>query len=197
MNRNLAIAIGIIAVIGLAGVVMVPALFPPTTGMAVTFYDADGNVVWQESTEPWSFAITSSGSVVSTAGVTITYVVSADGEVTDISVVGELVIGENSAKLPWTVPRGKITAPLSSNLATDTFNPDVVVLSDLLQYQGSQDSIEYGWHLNFEVTLTVTAKVDGIEATKTWTDFVRAQLYWQVDTKEVTIDGTISPITFG
>ena len=199
MNKNLAIALGIGVIALFAGIMLVPALFPPaTTGISVTFYDADGNVVWQESTELWPFAITHSGSVVSIAGVVISYTVSADaGDViTDVSVVGELVIGESSAKTPWDVPRTSVTRPLSSSLNVHTFDDEQIVLADLLMYPGSTDSIEYGWYLNFEVTLTVTAVVNDIATEDTWSGFVRARLYWQADTEEVSIEGTISTINF-
>jgi len=78
MNKNLAIAIGVLAVIVLAGVAMIPVLFPPTTSMTVTFYDADDNVVWSESTDYglFEFAFTTeAGAEVTKAVVTVDYVV--------------------------------------------------------------------------------------------------------------------------
>ena len=79
MNKNLAIVISIIAVIVLAGVViMVPALFQPKTSMTVTFYDADDNVVWSEKTDYGLFEfgfVTEAGSEITKAVVAVNYIV--------------------------------------------------------------------------------------------------------------------------
>lgn len=154
MNKNLAIAIGIIAVIVLAGVVMVPALFPPKTSMTVTFYDADDNVVWSEKTDYGLFEfgfVTEAGTEVSKAVVTIDYVVSGITSGNTILVYCKFYVdahlrtitGGFAGDETWISPAGLTTT-------TGSFSREFH-LDDLIGVESTGK--EWGWRINVDATL--------------------------------------------
>ena len=154
MNKNLAITIGVIVVIVLAGVVMIPALFPPKTSMTVTFYDANDNVVWSEQTSYGLFEFgftTEAGSEVTKAVVTVNYIVDGYDPANTIRTHCNFFIEA--------IPRGYRASPVGDasydgivlvNTPVGSFTHDFVFNDFMTVTQSGKDD---GWRINVDATL--------------------------------------------
>ena len=186
MNKNLAIAIGVIVVIVLAGVVMVPALFPPKTSMTVTFYDADDNVVWSEKTDYglFEFAFIHEGNIATKVRVDIDWVCSDYEADSVLAIQGtldiEAVVGgydpvDGSAGSSTWSSTGR-TEP-TGNMWTE------FTLADFIDVDFSSGKY-YGWGVTVTATLEATEKApDGtLRGTATpWSDNLFFYLSWEED----------------
>lgn len=173
MNKNLAIAIGVIVVIVLAGVVMIPALFPPKTSMTVTFYDADDNIIWSEKTDYGLFEfgfVTEAGVEVSKAVVTVDYIVEGYEPLNTLYTKCTFYISARLRTITGGLAGNEAhTTPVKSG-STGSFSREF-----LLDYIIGVESTgkEWGWRINVVATL----ECDEYDASTS--EFLRSALPWE------------------
>ncbi len=183
MNKNLAIAIGVLTVIVLAGVVMIPALFPAKTSMTVTFYDADDNIVWSEKTDYGLFEFgftTEAGAEVTKAVVTVNYIVEGYDPANTIRTHCNFFIEA--------IPRAYGASPVGDasydsvvlvNTPSGSFTHDFY-FNDFMTVTEAEKGV--GWRINIDATLecieyypnTITV----VDTAEPWTGTLGFNLDW-------------------
>ena len=183
MNKNMAITLGVIGLIFLAGVVMIPALFPPKTSMTVTFYDADDNVIWSESTSYGLFEFgftTEAGAAVTKAVVTVTYIVEGYDTANTIRTHCNFFI---DAHLRTITGGFAGSASYDSVVLVDTptgsFSHDFY-FADFVGVESTGKT--WGWRINVDATLEcfeyVANSITLVDTAEPWTGTLGFNLDW-------------------
>lgn len=162
MNRNIAIAIGVIVLLAGVGIAALPILLPGGTNMTVTFLDADGNEVWIEKSGnvPFNFVdfafVNTAGADIVSVRVDITWVVTSGDDASQINgdVDGSIVARLNTIT-------GSIVKTTNSDFvfqqAEGTWS-QTYQLSDLISVDSQ--GMSYGWGLVFDYDMVVTKGTD-------------------------------------
>lgn len=193
-GRTIAVIVVAVLVVGGLTVVLYDITTPDPTSMTVTFYDTEGNPVWQESSLPsgglFGFDFQNkAGAIVDKMTIEVTWNVDGvkSGSTVEVSAVGSLAIQQAlDSRSVWS---SQDTALTGTDL-TGTYTADFY-LSNIIT-NPTQDGKDYGWKIMVSYTLTVTETLaDGStrEASKTL-DAPTLSITW-VEPEALSIDGTI------
>lgn len=196
MNKTTALVIVVVVLVAF-GVVftVVPAVLPKTdsASILVECYDQDDKIVYSDTSQdvlrfPWAFT-DPTGKSVSKIKVTVSYTTSSTGEVNSLSVAG---------KIDTTVRLNTITASIvntdqksltAQSAQSGTFPVTEYLLTDLITPVDTSGKT-YGWAVEFKVTITASATVDGEQVTATpWSSTISIQVKWDIE--GLTVTGTI------
>jgi hypothetical protein len=182
MNKNMAIAIGILSVIVLAGFFVVPALFPAKTSMTVTFYDADDNVVWLERSNPGFFEfdfVTEAGAEVTKATVAVDYVVSGHESGNTVNIGCTFYVDAHLRTITGGFAGDAEYVCRVQTTATGTFTHDFY-FADFVGVESTGKT--WGWYIEVDATLIAREYLPGtttLVATATpWTATLAFNLDW-------------------
>ena len=183
MNRTIALAVGVIFILGMAGllIVVVPMLGPEPVGMSVTLYDADGEKVYTVGAPTralFDFAfVNDEGAIVVSAATHISYEVTITGETADVIVNGELVVESFLADMPGLPPIISKKFTLSDMTTLIGSYDETIDLIDFIYATAYPIGTSYKYV--FTATLTATNS-DGVTS-EPWTDSCILFIDWVPD----------------
>ena len=185
MNKNLAIAIGVLAVIVLAGVVMIPALFPAKTSMTVTFYDADDGFT------------TEAGVEVTKAVVTVNYIVEGYDTANTIRTHCNFYIDAHLRTITGGFAGdASYDSVVLVNTPTGSFTHDFY-FDNFVGVESTGKT--WGWRINVDATLEcfeyLPNSITLVDTAEPWTGTLGFNLDWSEPAVAFTIEG--SDFNFG
>ena len=185
------ILITILAIAGVALIVM-PAISKDSENtMSVYFYDEDDELIQSITNNPlafdWDFAIVYDDFVVAKIAVVMTYLVAFEKlGFEDVNIVGNLVWTVNALDSVETeLFTGEAPAQMSDDWQ-DSF-AFIIYTEDLIPDPDKLDGIgkEWGWRIHFTAALSGSATVDGETVhPEPWTDTAYVDLGWDADIPE-------------
>jgi len=204
LNRNTVIAIVIVSLLVIGGLVFVlPALFPGSLFMTVTFYDDEGNVVFVDKTDNSPFSLPKMAFAPQNGDVEVTHVkVTINWEVAGQR-EGSTLTGHATGSIqsiyntqyneedPQKTTSDSFTMSEFPGMYERTFLIDDLILSASSDARGQL----YGWVLKFSYTLTVTETLEGETRADSVTLDTQFGIDW-ADEEELVLTGTITgPLT--